>query len=146
MDSTMMTVTARAEQVAVHALRSPSICAHSERAARLWNDLHAPPEWNATLDLFGGILGTRVTPCGIRIFGAVTTQRVIVGGAFPWTESGFPGGVQERLFNGIQREIVIAFDNHGVVGLRNDLIIPNGFHGKDVSFFVTAGSKIRNTD
>jgi hypothetical protein len=89
-------------------------------------DGYAFPKGDAALDFGGGGIWFGIVPGGVFIFHATHFEVVVVGRAFPRADGSVGAGFQDIFGDGVGRKVLIAFDNHGVVALGDDLATPNG--------------------
>jgi hypothetical protein len=79
-------------------------------------------------DLRRRLLGIGVVPHRIRIGVAVDKQRVVAGLPLPRAHGLGVAGQQVLLLHRVGREVVVAFDHHGVVAFGHHGAVPDGFH------------------
>jgi len=91
-------------------------------------DLHALPEGDAIADLVGLGLGIGVVPGRIGMQLAVDQQREIARRALPGAGGLVIAEGHMVAVERIHREVVVAFDEHGVVALGDRDAVPGCFH------------------
>ena len=92
-------------------------------------DLDALPEGDAALDLLGGLARLRVVPDRVLVQLAVDQQAVVVRLAFPRAAGAVVAEGDVLALQARLGEVVVAFDDDGVVALGDRGAVPGGFHG-----------------
>ena len=87
-------------------------------------DTHAFPEGDTVFDFRRSGLGLGIKPRSVFVFHAVHYDVVIVSGPLPRADRRVLARLQEFLFDRVQREILIALNDHGGAALRDDLAAP----------------------
>ena len=99
----------------------------TKRASLGIDDLDSAPESYAVFDLFRGVFRGRVVPGGVGILFSIYFQRVIAGCAFPWANCSGGAGFEVLFGKGFRGEVLVSFDDDGVVAFRDYRVLPNGF-------------------
>ena len=90
-------------------------------------DINAVPECDAVFDFRGGVFWLRIIPGGIFVVHAVNDQMIVVSSSLPWADGGVLARLQKFFFYRFCGKILVAFDNHAVVTLRNHFSAPACF-------------------
>src|ERR1700693_3105879 len=93
------------------------------------SDLNADafPKGNTVLDFGGRGLWLRIVPRGVFVFHAIDFEMVVVRGTLPRTFAGVRARLEEFLFHGVSREILVPFDDDAAVAVRNHSSPPRSF-------------------
>ena len=101
-------------------------CRRWKRRGELF-DADAFPESYAAFYFVGGGFGVGVVPGGSGVALAVDDDVVVAGGAFPTADGGFGCGLEKFFVDGVEGEVLVAFDYYAVVALGDDGVFPGGF-------------------
>src|SRR5262249_25072917 len=82
------------------------------------------PECDVTFDGRCGVGGLGVIPCCVFIGFSVDDKRIVIRKALPWTPAGRRARPKILLMDGVRREVVVAFDDDGLVRFRYHCPIP----------------------
>lgn len=94
----------------------------------LLDDLHAAPKRNASLNMFSRRLGLRIVPGRIGVACTLNIEMIVVRGAFPMTVRLGRARLQIATHKRLGGEIVVAFNNHGIIAFGEKGLHPDGFH------------------
>src|SRR4051812_37296073 len=103
------------------------------RTAGSGDDLYVLPERHPAADGLRVWLRLRAVPDGVRADRAVLLQAVVRCAALPRADAVGLRRPQHVLPQRLAGEVVVALDDHGVVALRDDLVVPHGLHGPNVA-------------
>src|SRR6266850_5482988 len=94
----------------------------------LFADFDAAPKSDVALDRIGGFLGLGIVPGGVLI--RLLTDLNVVITCQPFPRAGRVGIArsEEFFFDRVGGKIMIALDDDGAIGFRQNRILPRGFH------------------
>src|SRR5947209_6583795 len=91
-------------------------------------DLDALPEGDVAFDISGVGLGLRVVPRRVAVCLIADNNVVIAGRTFPGAYGVCLRWLEVLVIDAVSREVMITFDDDGVIALRKDGVIPGCFH------------------
>jgi len=83
---------------------------------------------DVALDVIGGIFGSGIVPGYIVDFFTRKGRIVVAGSALPWADGRCLGVVEDLLFDGVGREVMVAFNDYCVVGFCNNGVADEYLH------------------
>src|SRR3546814_1483555 len=86
--------------------------------------IHTFPECDVAFDGRCCIGGLGVIPCCVFIGFTIDGKRIVIRKAFPWTPAGRRALSKTSRIDGLGREVVIAFDDDGLLRLSHDCPLP----------------------
>src|SRR3546814_6040353 len=86
--------------------------------------IHTFPECDVAFDGRCCIGGLGVIPCCVFIGFAIDDKRIVIRKTFPWTPAGRRALPKISRIDGLRWEVVIAFDDDGLLRPRHDYPVP----------------------
>ena len=111
------------------------------------DDFNAAPERDIVPDRLGGILGFGIEPSGVGVDLFAYFHVIVAGYALPRASRVGVAGSEILRVDRIRREVMIAFDHNGFIGLRDNVVSQVAFMNRpfDLTDFNHRHSEILRT-